>query len=215
MEQHQFDQSLPSPCPVPVPWSPTKRDCSRSTGRLATHRSMTRLNMQSSASRLETRLGLHKSLTRLDTRYPSSQAVTPTTSSSVGRSVTNISTSSRPPAPLSTYSSRPPVTVTTSSVSASPTKSMSSGSMSGLPSGDRDLAGNPILTVNIHQITTQLQEQLSRPGPLDPRDYTRDSSLPPITPSLSSSTAPLSLPISSFYLFNGSAQYTTSGKFLI
>ena len=51
------------------------KDGSRSTGKLPTHRSMTRLNMHTSASRLESRLGLHKSMTRLDHRYNSNNTV--------------------------------------------------------------------------------------------------------------------------------------------
>jgi len=195
-----------------------KKDGSRSVGKLPTHRSMTRLNMHTSASRLESRLGLHKSMTRLDHRYNSNQAVTPaqppvstaaSTAGTVGRSITCISTNThRPP------SIRPGVvTVTTPTThpttpfhiphSASPTKSMSSGSMSGLTERERDLAGREILTVNklfINQIHTefarqshQLSSVFSRPLPTD---YSRGDSLPPVSMTLShsTSTAPLSLP---------------------
>ena len=209
----------------------SKKDGSRSTGKLPTHRSMTRLNMHTSASRLESRLGLHKSMTRLDHRYNSNQAVAPAppapavstssstaTSGNVGRSITCISTNSHRPPSISTYTARPGgVTVTTPTShatamgfqipnipsSASPTKSMSSGSMSGLTERERDLAGREILTVNklfINQIhnefarqSHQLSSVFSRPLPTD---YSRDSSLPPVSMTLShsTSTAPLSLP---------------------
>jgi len=202
----------------------SKKDGSRSTGKLPTHRSMTRLNMHTSASRLESRLGLHKSMTRLDHRYNSNQTVTTppaqpvttsaTTSGTVGRSITCISTNTHRPPSISTYTARPGgVTVTTPTThpstgfnipnSASPTKSMSSGSMSGLTERERDLAGREILTVNklfINQIHTefarqshQLSSVFSRPLPTD---YSRGDSLPPVSMTLShsTSTAPLSLP---------------------
>ena len=54
--------------------SVSTKDGSRSTGKLPTHRSMTRLN--TSATRLETRPGLYKSMTRLDhSRYNSNNTV--------------------------------------------------------------------------------------------------------------------------------------------
>jgi len=183
-----------------------KKDGSRSTGKLPTHRSMTRLNLQTSAGRLESRLGLHKSMTRLDHRYNSSGAVAPAplTVTNIpvvgGSSAMGRSGSCRPPA-LSTYTAKQSgVTVTTAPpTSASPTKSMSSGSMA---ERERDLAGREILTVNklfINQIHSefarqshQLSSVFSRPLPPD----CRDSSLPPVSLPLShsTSTAPLSLP---------------------
>ena len=159
----------------------SKKDGSRSTGKLPTHRSMTRMNMHTSASRLESRLGLHKSMTRLDHRYNSNQTVTPATpppvtttagtTGNAGRSIT-ISTNSHRPPSISTYTAKlGGVTVTTPTAhptpgfhipnipsSASPTKSMSRGSMSGLTDRERDLAGREILTVNklfINQIHTE------------------------------------------------------------
>jgi len=202
----------------------SKKDGSRSTGKLPTHRSMTRLNMHTSASRLESRLGLHKSMTRLDHRYNSNQTVTPaptvptttSTAGNVGRSITCISNSHRAPS-ISTYTAKPGgVTVTTPTThsgpgfqianlpsASSPTKSMSSGSMSGLTERERDLAGREILTVNklfinqIHSEFARQSHQLSSvfSRPL-PTDYNRDSSLPPVSMTLphSTSTAPLSLP---------------------
>ena len=143
-----------------------KKDGSRSTGKLPTHRSMTRLNLQTSAGRLESRLGLHKSMTRLDHRYNSSGAVAPAplTVTNIpvvgGSSAMGRSGSCRPPA-LSTYTAKQSgVTVTTAPPnSASPTKSMSSGSMA---ERERDLAGREILTVNklfINQIHSEFARQ--------------------------------------------------------
>lgn len=143
-----------------------KKDGSRSTGKLPTHRSMTRLNLQTSAGRLESRLGLHKSMTRLDHRYNSSGAVAPAplTVTNIpvvgGTSAMGRSGSCRPPA-LSTYTAKQSgVTVTTAPpTSASPTKSMSSGSMA---ERERDLAGREILTVNklfINQIHSEFARQ--------------------------------------------------------
>ena len=100
---------------------------SRSTGRLPTHRSLTRLNIQNSANRLENRI-IHKSMTRLDNRYLSNQGV-------------------------STNTHKGHYTQVNVPGAVSPTKSMSSGSVTGL---ERDMAGREILTVNINQITTDL-----------------------------------------------------------
>ena len=184
------------------------RDGSRSTGKLPTHRSMTRLNMNTSASRLESRLGLHKSMTRLDHRYNSNNAVTVT-----NRSSNNISNTAsfRPPS-LSTYTAKtsashgaPPVVHMVSS--GSPVKTISSGSMSGLSltERERDAAGKfTVDKSDIAQIQSdfarqshQLSSVFSRPLPTD---YSRDSSLPPVSLPLSvSSIAPLSLPTSGGY----------------
>ena len=99
--------------------SVSTKDGSRSTGKLPTHRSMTRLN--TSASRLETRPGLYKSMTRLDhSRYNSSNTV-----------MVNSASSFQPPP----YTAKTSITIPNSlglnmPSSGSPTKSMSSGSMS-------------------------------------------------------------------------------------
>jgi len=187
---------------------------SRSTGRLPTHRSMTRLNIQ--ANRLENRI-IHKSMTRLDHRYLSNQIV-------------SAAVTGPPPPPLKNVYNQGP-----GGGAVSPTKSMSSGSVTGL---ERDLTGREILTVNINQITTDLARQsqqlssvfsmhLRTDNPKLPPDYSklpppeysklpppdymritgggdyiRDSSLPPVSistnlgqpPPGSASYAPLSLP---------------------
>ena len=172
------------------------KDGSRSTGKLPTHRSMTRLNMNTSASRLESRLGLHKSMTRLDHRYNSNNTVTQNNRSSV----TN--TSFRPPS-MSTYTAKTTVNIPTSYISntGSPTKSMSSGSMSGLTERERDLAGREIVTVD-KQFIDQIHSEFARQSQhlqshlvfSRPQDFTRDSSLPPSSIPLTTSGAPHSLP---------------------
>ena len=163
------------------------KDGSRSTGKLPTHRSMTsmtRLNMGTSA-RLDTRMtGLHKSMTRLDHhRYSSHNTVMTPVVINTRSNITN--SSFRPghhPPSLSTYTK---VINTT----GSPTKSMSSGSMSGLINQD--------LINQIHsdfaRQSQNLSEHLGFSKPSVAGDFSRDSSLPPNTMSLSS-TAPLSLP---------------------
>jgi len=165
------------------------KDGSRSTGKLPTHRSMTRLNMHTSASRLESRLGLHKSMTRLDHRYNSNNTViTP-----IPANRSSITNSSFRPTSMSTYTAK---TSMTNPSSGSPTKSMSNGSMSGL----QENQGREVVTVDkqfIDQIHSEFARQSQQMSSLifnRPQDFTRDSSLPPNTAPLSSSAAPLSLP---------------------
>ena len=122
------------------------KDGSRSTGKLPTHRSMTRLNMNTSAGRLESRQ-VHKSMTKLDHRYSSHNTVLPPVVINTRSHITN--SSFRPPS-LSTYTK-------ISGSTGSPTKSMSSGSMSGLTERERDMIGREVVTVDkqfINQIHT-------------------------------------------------------------
>ena len=170
------------------------KDGSRSTGKLPTHRSMTRLN--TSATRLETRPGLYKSMTRLDhSRYNSNNTVMAPVNSASRNSF-------RPPP----YTAKTSITIPTSlglniPSSGSPTKSMSSGSMSGLTERERDLAGREIVTVD-KQFIDQIHSEFARQSQhlsshlvfSRPQDFNRDSSLPPASISLSTSNAPLSLP---------------------
>ena len=164
------------------------KDGSRSTGKLPTHRSMTRLHTSASRLGLEARPGLYKSMTRLDhSRYhPNNRA-----------SVTN--NSFRPP-PYTAKAGAGPGPAQLPS-SGSPTKSMSSGSMSGLTERERDLAGREIVTVD-KQFIDQIHSEFARQSQhlsshlvfSRPQDFSRDSSLPPSSMPMSTSNAPLSLP---------------------
>ncbi len=149
---------------------------SRSTGKLPTHRSMTKLNANNfdAASRAGG-AALHKSMTRLNISQQnmarinsSGQMFVPASASGAARSITCISnnlsrpsgaaslTTSNVPATGSYYGGR--VTVSTTGMGASlPTKSMSSGSMSGVV----DQIGREILTVNVNQIHQDLVRHVS------------------------------------------------------
>merc|ERR1711971_105326 len=151
---------------------------SRSTGRLPTHRSMTRLN-NFDATRPPSSGGLHKSMTKLTSSQQnmarsSSQMVAAPTARSVTCITNNLS---RPqaaasasavgfggPSSLTTsaatggYMSGRVTICTTGPGASSPTKSMSSGSMSGIVT-DHTL-GREVVTVNVNQINEDLIRQV-------------------------------------------------------
>ena len=158
---------------------------SRSTGRLPTHRSMTKLN-NFDMTRPPSSGGLHKSMTKLTSSQQnmarsSSQMVAASTAvssniiaSPTARSVTCITNNfSRPqtsssgfggPSSLTTSSSVAAggyisgrVTISTGPGASSPTKSMSSGSMSGIV---QDQLNREVVTVNVNQINQDLMRQV-------------------------------------------------------
>ncbi|XP_059086057.1 ventricular zone-expressed PH domain-containing protein 1-like [Tigriopus californicus] len=143
-----------------------------------THRSMTKLNMQTSSSGpnpigssnviasggFDSRMGLHKSMTKLSAssqqnmvRYNSgSQVLT----QPMARSITCITSGQGKPI----YSAGMRGSMAGSNVNGSPTKSMSSGSMSGVAGGTALTSssdGRDILTVNVNQINADLMRQVS------------------------------------------------------
>ena len=159
---------------------------SRSTGRLPTHRSMTKLN-NFDMTRPPSSGGLHKSMTKLTSSQQnmarsSSQMVAASTgvssniiASPTARSVTCITNNfSRPQTSSSGFGGGPSSLTTSSSVAAggyisgrvtistgpgasSPTKSMSSGSMSGIV---QDQLNREVVTVNVNQINQDLMRQV-------------------------------------------------------
>ena len=141
---------------------------SRSTGRLPSHRSMTKLN-NFDMTRPPSSGGLHKSMTKLTSsqqnmaRSSSQMVVQPT-----ARSVTCITNNqfSRPQTGPSSLTSTSVatggyisgrVTISTGPGASSPTKSMSSGSMSGIV---QDQLNREVVTVNVNQINEDLIRQV-------------------------------------------------------
>jgi hypothetical protein len=142
---------------------------SRSTGRLPTHRSMTRLNNFDARSN-----GLHKSMTKLTSSQQNMARSSTQISASAARSITCINHNALSRPATSVAGMGGPSSLTSSTMAASggymsgrmmistgpgassPTKSMSSGSMSGVV----DQAGREIVTVNVNRINEDLIRQV-------------------------------------------------------
>jgi len=179
--RHEISSTISTPANTTTVRNTTvngRKSESRSTGRLPTHRSMTRLN-NFDATRPPSSGGLHKSMTKLTSSQQnmarsSSQMVAAPTARSVTCITNNLS---RPqaaasasavgfggPSSLTTsaatggYMSGRVTICTTGPGASSPTKSMSSGSMSGIVQ-DPTL-GREVVTVNVNQINEDLIRQV-------------------------------------------------------